>query len=83
MVEIRQAIVTGELAPMTTTIVSEIFWRFNPATKAVDIIADGTILETCSVADAPARISFHQSEAAKTSGQTFVEARPMKRAGRA
>ena len=68
---------------MANASVADIYFRFNPATRQVDIIADGTILESCSVADAPGRLSFHRNEAATASGQTFVEARPMQRAGRA
>ncbi len=57
---------------MTAVMVQDIYWRFNPATKQVDIIADGTILETTTLALAAARVTFHRNEAAK--GTARVEA---------
>ena len=65
---------------MTAAMVQDIYWRFNPATKQVDIIADGVILETTTLALAASRVTFHRSAAA--AGVARVEASPYKRQNR-
>ncbi len=65
---------------MTAAMVQDIYWRFNPATKQVDIIADGTILETTDLAHAAARVTFHRNEAAK--GVARVDASPYRKHNR-
>ena len=66
---------------MTNTIVTDIYWRFNPATKQVDIIADGVILETTTLALAASRVTFHRNAAA--AGVARVEASPYRKHNRA
>ncbi len=65
---------------MTAAMVQDIYWRFNPTTKQVDIIADGTILETTDLAQAAARVTFHRNEASK--GSARVEASPYRKHNR-
>ncbi len=62
---------------MTAAMVQDIYWRFNPATKQVDIIADGVILETTTLALAASRVTFHRNEAAK--GVARVDASPYRK----
>ena len=62
---------------MTVAMVQDIYWRFNPATRQVDIIADGVILETTDLAHAAARVTFHRNEAAK--GTARVDSSPYRK----
>ncbi len=55
-------------------------WRLNSTTKRVEILLGSRILETTTLAQTPARLSFHRAELAKADGVTFVEARPRRRA---
>ena len=55
-------------------------WRLNSTTKQVEIIQGTKVLETTTLAQTPARLSFHRAELAKADGVTFVEARPRRRA---
>ncbi len=63
------------------SVTPDVYWRLNP-NKQVDIIADGKILETTTLAQAAKRLAHHRHELAKASGQTFVASRARKR-GRA
>ena len=65
---------------MTAAMVQDIYWRFNPATKQVDIIADGVILETTTLANAASRVTFHRNEASK--GSVRVDASPYRKHNR-
>ncbi len=65
---------------MTAAMVQDIYWRFNPATKQVDIIADGVILETTTLALAASRVTFHRNAAAK--GTARVDASPYRKHNR-
>ncbi len=65
---------------MTAAMVQDIYWRFNPATKQVDIIADGEILETTTLALAASRVTFHRNEASK--GVARVDASPYRKHNR-
>ena len=53
---------------MATPILSPdaIIWRLDPSTGQVDIVADGTILETVNWSDAPSRLNYHRNQAAQT-----------------
>ncbi len=55
-------------------------WRLNSATKQVEIMQGSQVLEVTTLAQTPARLSFHRAELAKANGVTFVEARPRRRA---
>ena len=55
-------------------------WRLNSTTKQVEILLGSRVLEVTTLAQTPARLSFHRSELAKADGATFVEARPRRRA---
>ena len=56
---------------MTSPIVSpDVYWRLDPSTGQVDIIADGTILETVPWQDAPSRLNYHRNRAARVCIQT-------------
>jgi len=61
---------------MASTIVT---WRLNSA-KQVEIMQGSRVLEVTTLAQTPARLSFHRAEQAKANGVTFVEARPHRRA---
>jgi hypothetical protein len=63
--------------------VTEITWTFNRASGQADIISNGQVLESTTLAQVPSRLAFHRNAAAKASGVTFVEARPRKRGARA
>ena len=55
-------------------------WRLNSTTKQVEIMQGSRVLEVTTLAQTPARLSFHRAELAKANGVTFVEARPRRRA---
>ena len=62
---------------MTDPIVT---WRLNSTTKQVEIMQGSRVLEVTTLAQTPARLSFHRAEVAKANGVAFVEARPRRRA---
>jgi len=62
---------------MTDQIVT---WRLNSTTKHVEILLGSRVLEVTTLAQTPARLSFHRAQLAKADGVTFVEARPRRRA---
>ena len=43
----------------------DVYWRLDPSTGQVNIIADGTILETVPWHEAPSRLNYHRREAAR------------------
>ena len=49
----------------------EIYWRLNP-NGAVDIISDGTILETTTTREAASRLRFHQNAQALAAREAGV-----------
>ena len=55
--------------------IDQVVWIFNRGTGLVEIVEDGKILETCKLGDAPSRLAYHRTQAAKASGATFVETR--------
>ena len=62
----QQAIAKGRSVPMAGSILSpDVYWRPDPSTGQVDIIADGTILETVSWSEAPGRLNYHRNQAAR------------------
>lgn len=62
---------------MARRIVQEVYWRFNPSTKTVEIVSDGKVLEVTTLSQAPSRLAHHRNAA---SGVAYVEAAPRKRA---
>lgn len=54
--------------------VSDIIWRLNPD-RTVDIVQDGTVLETTTVADAPRRLNFYRNEQAMANRANWVPAK--------
>ena len=64
------------------SVTPDVYWIFNQATKAVEIVSDGKVLETTTLAQAAKRLAHHRHELAKARGQTFVASRARKR-GRA
>ena len=62
---------------MTDQIVT---WRLNSTTKQVEILLGSRVVEVTTLAQTPARLSFHRAQLAKADGATFVEARPRRRA---
>lgn len=65
---------------MTARIVQDVYWVFNPTTRQVEIVADGVILETTTLALAASRVTFHRNEAAK--GTARIDSSPYKRQNR-
>ena len=66
--------------PIVAKSVSDVIWVFDRGTGRVEIVQDGKILETCTLAEAPRRLAFHRNEAAK--GVARVDASPYKRQNR-
>ena len=61
--------------------VADVIWVFDRSTGKVEIVQDGKILETCTLAEAPRRLAFHRNEAAK--GVARVDASPYRKHNRA
>jgi hypothetical protein len=65
---------------MAAASVADVIWRFNPTSGQIDIIHNGTVIESVTDASKAAqRLSFHRSQVARSSGGRFVEASPDKR----
>ena len=73
----------GSVIPMANASIADIYWVFNPATRQVDIVADGVILETTTLALAASRVTFHRNELAKASPVACVESSPYRKHNRA
>ena len=77
----RQVGIKGMVLPMTKPIVAQaivdVIWIFQRSTGMVEIVQDGKILETCTLAEAPRRLAFHRNEAAK--GVARVDASPYRK----
>jgi hypothetical protein len=68
---------------MANATVTNIYFRYNPATRTAEIVADGKVIEeTSNLADVPVRLQFHRAEAAKNSGQSFVEVKAYRKHNR-
>ncbi len=59
----------------------DIIWVFDPKTRTVQIVDNGTVLETTTLAQAASRVTFHRNEAAK--GVARVDASPYRKHNRA
>jgi hypothetical protein len=67
--------------PIVAQAVADVIWIFNRGTGLVDIVQDGTILETCTLAEAPRRLTHHRNEASK--GVARVDSSPYRKHNRA
>ncbi len=66
---------------MANTSIADVIWIFNRGTGLVEIVLDGKVLETCTLAEAPRRLAHHRNEAA--AGVARVEASPYRKHNRA
>ncbi len=57
--------------------VADVIWVFDRGTGRVEMVQDGKILETCTLAEAPRRLAHHRNEAAK--GVARVDASPYRK----
>ena len=61
--------------------VADVIWVFDRGTGKVEIVQDGKILEACTLAEAPRRLTHHRNEAAK--GTARVYSNPYRKHNRA
>ncbi len=66
--------------PIVAQAVADVIWIFDRGTGKVEIVLDGNVLETCTLAEAPRRLAHHRNEASK--GVARVEAPAYKRQNR-
>jgi hypothetical protein len=66
--------------PIVAQAIADVIWVFDRGTGKGEIVQDGKILETCTLAEAPRRLAFHRNEATK--GVARVDASPYKRQNR-
>lgn len=62
--------------------VADVIWVFDRGTGKVEIVQDGKVLETCTLAEAPRRLAHHRNAVASASGVAFTEASAYKRRNR-
>jgi hypothetical protein len=67
--------------PIVAQAVADVIWIFDRGTGKVEIVLDGKVLETCTLAEAPRRLTHHRNEASK--GSARVEASPYRKHNRA
>jgi hypothetical protein len=67
--------------PIVAQAVVDVIWIFDRGTGKVEIVLDGNVLETCTLAEAPRRLAHHRNAASK--GVARVDASPYRKHNRA
>ncbi len=63
--------------PIVAQAVADVIWIFDRGTGKVEIVLDGNVLETCTLAEAPRRLAHHRNAAA--AGVARVDSSPYRK----